>query len=115
MATQCDLTLVQGDDPTVSIVVTKDGVAHSLVNQRIEIIVKPTMTSPDTQQLYRLTTAAGGDITIVSVPGGTAVADFTDRLANPGRYWYRAYVASVGDPQLDRLTFAYGQLTILAA
>lgn len=116
MATRADLELIQGDDPTVALAVTRDGSAHNLTGLRVELLVKPSQTSDDTAAVYQLSSVgASPKITVTNAAGGLAVADFVDRLAVAGTWWYRAWVATASDPALNRQTFAYGRLIVTPA
>lgn len=121
MATRVDIELIQGDDPTVALTVTRivggSVVAYPLTGKRVEIIVKADRDTPDTSALYTLSSVGvTPKITITDVPGGLATADFTDRLATADTFWYRAYASdAAGDGTVGRLTFAYGNFKVTAA
>lgn len=116
MARLQEIKFIQGDDPTALITVTDDGVAFNLTGLRVEILVKATKETADADALYTLSSeGASPKITITSAAGGLATADFTDRMATSGYFWYRAYVASSADPVVNRKTFAYGPLVVDAA
>lgn len=116
MATRFDLELIQGDDPAVALAVTRDGLAHDLTGLRVELLVKPAQSSPDTDLLFQLSSVgASPKITVTNAAVGLAVADFTDRLATAGTWWYRAWVATASDAALSRQTFAYGRLFVTPA
>ena len=115
MATKQSITLIEDDDPTVALTVTTAAAAaYNLSGQRVEIVVKPRANSPVADTLYTLSSVGASPKITVDTPAtlGTATADFTDRLADPGVYWYHAYVADTASADTGRHTFAYGPLII---
>ena len=116
MPTKQTITLLQGDDPMLALAVTLGGAAYDLTGQRVEILVKERHQAEDVDALYVLSSAGVSPKITLDAPLtlGTGTADFTDRLANAGTFWYRAYVADAANAALNRHTFAYGDLVILS-
>jgi hypothetical protein len=114
MPTKQTLTLIQGDDPNVALTVLNEQTALDLTGLRVEILVKRHHNSPDTDDVFTLSSVGSAGITIDNASEGLATADFSDKLETPGTFWYRAYVANAGDATVDRHTWAYGDLVILS-
>lgn len=116
MATRQGIEFVRGDDPFVQLRVTRAGVPFDLTGRRVEVLVKASRTAPDAAQLYRLSTVGEAPAIVITDPaGGIAVADFSDRAAEAGTWWFRAWTADAADDALDRQTFAYGPLSVTNA
>lgn len=108
-----DIEMAQNDDAQVDVEVLTDIGSYDLTGKRVEILVKKKYSTPDADALYVLSSDTG-EITILDAAGGLASADFTDRLADAGTFWYHAYVASAADADVDRRTFAVGELLVAA-
>lgn len=107
MATRFDLTLNSGDDTDLILQAIRDGAPVNLTGKRVELLVKPSRQALDIEALYQLSTVTGG-ISITDSDRGLVTADLSDRLGVYGHFWYRAWVAAISDPNLDRETFAMG-------
>lgn len=115
MATKQNITVVQGDDPVVALTVLSGLTAANLTGKRVEILVKTKSTTPDSAALYTLSSQGSSPkVAITDATNGLATADFSDHLATAGKFWYHAYVSDVADATLNRHTFSYGYLEIIA-
>lgn len=116
--TERALQVIQGDDPTLNLgVTTASGAPYDLTGQRLDFLVKAGRNTPDSSLMFLLTSQDGQGITINVDPAtGLAVADFTNRFPASGKFWYRTYVAAEGtDPTVERHTWSYGDLIVVAA
>ena len=114
MASRVCLTVVQNDDPTVSISIFQaDGVTPmDITGLTPTVVVKASANVPDTDpSAITLTTSSG--VTVVSEANGTLTAQFThEMLARPGMLWWRT---DLTDDDENRLTAVAGPLYVTAA
>lgn len=108
MATQYDLRFVQGDDPDLQLIVARAGVPVDIAGRRIELLVKPSRQSDDLDAVFQLSSTTGG-IIITDEANGVTTVPLADRLEVAGHFWYRAWVADLPDPALNRSTFLFGR------
>lgn len=116
MATKTHVTVIQGDDPEITLVVTEAGLPQSLAGKQVVFMVKTNAYDDDVDALWFIS-SAGVDpkITITNEAGGVAVANLTDHVEDWGTWTYRAFIASSADMDVDRQTFNYGVFIVKAA
>ena len=114
MASRVCLTVVQNDDPTVSISIFQaDGVTPMDISGLTPtVVVKASANVPDTDvSATTLTTTTG--VTVTSEATGTLTAQLThEMLGRPGMLWWRV---DLTDDDEDRITAIAGPLYVTAA
>lgn len=108
MPSRVNLVLYQVNTEEFTVAVTLDGSAYDLTGATVEVYIKPTAATSDTDlSVSKLT--IGGGITVLDVPGGRVrVTVPSGVLTDPGLHWYRVDVVAA----LARRTAVLGTLYV---
>lgn len=107
MATLSDITLLQGNNETLSGTVTSGGSAQNLTGVALTMVIKSSAVASDSSGTTIGT--ATGEITVVSAAAGTySVAVPTSVTTSAGVKWYRIDATSGGTTR----TVVYGELVV---
>jgi DNA-binding beta-propeller fold protein YncE len=113
MASQSNLTLHEGNDETVAVVLTADGAVNLGEVTALEFVMKPsTCESDDDDNAVRLDSGVGGGITITTQTADTITATIAIPATALTETYERAW-------RLDALTGTarrtalYGSVTVL--
>lgn len=110
MATVEALTLLEGDDPVVTIEITLDGAAWDLTTAVVELLVKKDARTADTDALLTYSSAGVSPRITVQAPAsaGVVLVDFAGQVPSAGTYWHRVTVTD----NSRRTTVRYGLLVV---
>lgn len=88
------LEVIEGNDPVVTLTVTRDGEPVDLTGSTLNLYVKASASTADASALFTYSSGGGSPkITITDATGGIASIAFAKAdLATPGTYWYKVNV-----------------------
>ena len=105
------LRLLEGNDETVNVGITRSGGAYNLTGAIVQMIIKPnvgTVEDPPATGVVILSTATG-EVTVTSATGGTVAVDVAAGTVTAGTWTYRVDVIDA----TGRRTAVYGDLTVI--
>ncbi|GIH26066.1 hypothetical protein Aph01nite_43760 [Acrocarpospora phusangensis] len=106
MAQLLKLRLIEGNDDTVELAITRNGAAVPLADADIELLLKTTEYQTDDDAV--LLSRDGGEITVTDADAGLAEATLDGSLITADLTWWRCDVIDAG----ARHTALYGDLEV---
>jgi hypothetical protein len=108
LADQKDIELIENNDTTVEVTVTKDGAPYDLTGKTAELYVKKSVRATDTDAEFAYTTANGR---IAILPGDEGRLDiaFNSVDVKAGKFNYHLDIIDAG----KRHTVAHGVLNVV--
>lgn len=102
---QSNIVLGQNNDEAINLAITSSGAVWDLTGATVEVVIKPTAATLDTDPA-----AINATVAITDPPNGLATATITAaQLAAAGRwYWHCDVIATDG----ERKTALYGDVLI---
>lgn len=113
MASSVAITLNENNDENVNFAITTNvptvGTVLNLSGLTVEVYLKPSATTVDTDGAVWKGSTATGEVTITDAPNGLCTVSIPAATVQDTKRWYRCDVISSG----KRKTAVYGNVTVV--